>query len=136
MIKTITLTGNEVEVSGLTGTHAHLRNDGTSTIYAAKTAGITPGADGVGSVQAGKAYTLRGISGTIFLLGTGSVHIQSDDIADSPFDSSAASGGSGETAETVSGCILSGAAVVGYVIGEGLPDGAHKEDNDDGSDNI
>lgn len=95
MIKTITLTGDEVEVSGLTGTHAHLRNDGTSTIYAAKTAGITPGADGVGSVQAGKAYTLRGISGTIFLLGTGSVHIQSDDIADSPFDSSAASGGSG-----------------------------------------
>ena len=95
MIKTITLTGDEVEVSGLTGTHAHLRNDGTSTIYAAKTAGITPGADGVGSVQAGKAYTLRGISGTIFLLGTGSVHIQSDDIADSPFESSAASGGSG-----------------------------------------
>ena len=95
MIKTITLTGDEVEVSGLTGTHAHLRNDGTSTIYAAKTAGITPGADGVGSVPAGKAYTLRGISGTIFLLGTGSVHIQSDDIADSPFESSAASGGSG-----------------------------------------
>ncbi len=95
MIKTITLTGDEVEVSGLTGTHAHLRNDGTSTIYAAKTAGITPGADGVGSVPAGKAYTLRGISGTIFLLGTGSVHIQSDDIANSPFDSSAASGGSG-----------------------------------------
>lgn len=45
-------------------------------------------------------------------------------------------GGSSETAETVSGCILSGAAVVGYVIGEGLADGAHKEDNDDGSDNI
>ena len=45
-------------------------------------------------------------------------------------------GGSSETAETVSGCILSGAAVVGYVIGEGLADGGHKEDNDDGSDNI
>ena len=30
----------------------------------------------------------------------------------------AAFGGSSETAETVSGCILSGAAVVGYVIGE------------------
>lgn len=36
-------------------------------------------------------------------------------------------GGSAETADTVSGCILSGAAVVGYVIGEGLADGAHKE---------
>ena len=29
-------------------------------------------------------------------------------------------GGSQGTAETVSGCIMSGAAVVGYVIGEGL----------------
>ena len=41
-------------------------------------------------------------------------------------------GGSNDTAETVSGCILSGAAVVGYVVGEGLADGANggKEDDD------
>lgn len=38
-------------------------------------------------------------------------------------------GGSSETAETVSGCILSGAAVIGYMVGEGLADGAHKEDD-------
>ena len=44
-------------------------------------------------------------------------------------------GGSSETAETVSGCILSGAAVVGYVIGEGLADGSLKEGSDDG-DNV
>ena len=44
-------------------------------------------------------------------------------------------GGDSEVAETVSGCILSGAAVVGYVIGEGLADGANKE-NDDGKDNL
>ncbi len=37
-------------------------------------------------------------------------------------------GGSAETADTVSGCILSGAAVVGYIIGEGLADGSHKEE--------
>ena len=36
-------------------------------------------------------------------------------------------GGSAYTADTVSGCILSGAAVVGYIIGEGLADGSHKE---------
>lgn len=36
-------------------------------------------------------------------------------------------GGSAETADTASGCILSGAAVVGYIIGEGLADGSHKE---------
>lgn len=34
-------------------------------------------------------------------------------------------GGSEGAAETVSGCILSGAAVVGYVIGEGLADGGN-----------
>lgn len=32
--------------------------------------------------------------------------------------------GSAETAETVSGCIMSGAAVVGYILGEGLTDAA------------
>lgn len=39
-------------------------------------------------------------------------------------------GGSSQTADTVSGCILSGAAVIGYVIGEGLADSSHKEDDD------
>ena len=43
-------------------------------------------------------------------------------------------GGSSETADTVSGCILSGAAVVGYIIGEGLADSSHKED--DNGDNL
>ena len=37
-------------------------------------------------------------------------------------------GGDSEAAETVSGCILSGAAVIGYVIGEGLADGANKSE--------
>lgn len=41
-------------------------------------------------------------------------------------------GGSQDTANTVSGCIMSGAAVVGYVIGEGLADGANKGGGDDG----
>ncbi len=34
-------------------------------------------------------------------------------------------GGGEDTAETVSGCVLSGAAVIGYVIGEGLADSAN-----------
>ena len=42
-------------------------------------------------------------------------------------------GGSDETANTVSGCIMSGAAVIAYTIGEGLADGngttKNKEDN-------
>ena len=48
-------------------------------------------------------------------------------------------GGSAKTADTVSGCILSGAAVVGYVIGEGLADNAHagesRRDGDGNADN-
>ena len=41
-------------------------------------------------------------------------------------------GGSSDTAETVSGCILSGAAAGGYVIGEGLADGGNGRGEDDG----
>lgn len=37
-------------------------------------------------------------------------------------------GGSQESADKISGAILSGAAVVGYIVGEGLTDAAHKDD--------
>lgn len=33
--------------------------------------------------------------------------------------------GSAEVAETVSGCIMSGAACIAYIVGEGLADAAH-----------
>lgn len=36
-------------------------------------------------------------------------------------------GGAGELAETVSGCIMQGAAVLGYLLAEGLTDAARKE---------
>lgn len=35
-------------------------------------------------------------------------------------------GGSAETAESVTGCIMSGATVVAYIIGEGLADAANR----------
>ena len=42
-------------------------------------------------------------------------------------------GGSEESADKVSGAILSGAAVVGYVLGEGLADSANAaSDNEEG----
>lgn len=40
-------------------------------------------------------------------------------------------GGSQENADKVSGAILSGAAVVGYVLGEGLADGGNKGNGDE-----
>ena len=36
--------------------------------------------------------------------------------------------GSAETAETVSGCIMSSASVIAYIIGEGLADAANSGD--------
>ena len=38
-------------------------------------------------------------------------------------------GGGDKTAQTVSGCIMAGAAVVGYTIGEGLADGKNAGDS-------
>ena len=93
--KTITLTGAEIAVTGLDGAHAHIRNDGTDVIYAAKTAGITAGADGVLGIPAGQAATVYGISGTVYMLGTGSAQIISNDYSELPFKTSATSGGSG-----------------------------------------
>ena len=45
-------------------------------------------------------------------------------------------GGGDKTAQTVSGCIMATAAVVGYTIGEGLADNAHAgESRRDGDEN-
>ncbi len=41
-------------------------------------------------------------------------------------------GGGDEVAQTVSGCIMSTAAVVGYTIGEGLADSLRSKEDDNG----
>ena len=94
-IKTITLTGAGIAANGLDGANAHIRNDGTDVIYAAKAAGISAGADGVLSIPAGQAATVYGISGTVYMLGTGSAQIISNDYSELPFKTSTSSGGSG-----------------------------------------
>lgn len=93
--KTINLTGAEIAVTGLDGAHAHITNMGADIIYAAKTAGITAGADGVVPIPAGTGNTLTGITGSVYLLGTGSVLIQTNDYYTHPsFRNSTSSGGS------------------------------------------
>lgn len=111
--KTITLTGAEIAVTGLDGANAHIRNDGTDVIYAAKTAGITAGADGVLSIPAGQAATVYGISGTVYMLGTGSAQIISNDYSELPFKTSTASGGSAvdEQARTALGAHVGNAEI-------------------------
>ena len=39
-------------------------------------------------------------------------------------------GGTSETAETVSGVILAGASVIGYLLAEGLTDAAREDNNE------
>lgn len=39
--------------------------------------------------------------------------------------------GSAETAETISGCVMSAASVIAYIVGEGLTDAANAKKNDD-----
>ena len=91
---TITLAGSE-EKAEFSGGNAWLRNDGTDTVYAAKSAGVTAGADGVVAVPAGQSAPVYGANGTVFLLGTGSVQLIGSDYSTNPFKTSAQSGGSG-----------------------------------------
>ena len=92
--KTIALSGAETEVH-FSGGNAWLRNDGAAVVYAAKTAGITAGADGVISIPAGGSAPVYGANGTVFLLGSGSVQLVGSDYATNPFKTSAQAGGSG-----------------------------------------
>ena len=91
---TITLAGSE-EKAEFSGSNAWLRNDSTDTVYAAKSAGVTAGADGVVAVPAGQSAPVYGANGTVFLLGTGSVQLIGSDYSTNPFKTSAQSGGSG-----------------------------------------
>lgn len=93
-MKTLALTGSE-EKAEFSGGNAWLRNDGTDTVYAAKTAGISAGADGVVAIPAGQSAPVYGANGTVYLLGTGSVQLIGSDYSTNPFKTSAQSGGSG-----------------------------------------
>lgn len=90
---TITLAGSEVKAE-YSGSNAWLRNDGTATIYAAKTAGIVAGAAGVTSIPAGQSAPVYGANGEVYLLGTGSVMLIGSDYSTNPFKTSTSSGGS------------------------------------------
>ena len=91
---TITLAGSEEKAEFSVG-NAWLRNDGTDTIYAAKSAGVAAGADGVIAIPAGQSAPVYGANGTVYLLGTGSVQLIGSDYSTNPFKTSAQSGGSG-----------------------------------------
>ena len=92
--KTIALTGSEVTAE-FSGANAWLRNDGTDTVYAAVSSGITAGGDGVVAIPAGQSAPVYGANGSVYLLGNGSVQLIGSDYSTNPFKTSAQAGGSG-----------------------------------------
>ena len=104
MEKTIALTGAEIKVEYGGGCNAWLRNDGTSTVYAARTAGIVAGNDGVTSIPAGQSAPVYGANGAVYLLGAGSVQLIGSDYSTNPFDGVSMGGAAdivSDAAETV-----------------------------------
>ncbi len=97
-IKTITLTGSEESVA-ISGCNCAVRNDSTTAVYISALPDVTAGADGVLSVPADGSAVLYGHSGTVYLLGTGSVQLVGCDYSENPFKTVSSSGGSG--ADTV-----------------------------------
>ena len=103
--KTIVLTGEEIRADYSGGTNAWLRNDGTATVYASTTPGITAGADGTASIPAGQAMRIDGTCGTVYLLGTGSVQLVGSDYTACPFKVSTSTGGESGVDEVARGAI-------------------------------
>lgn len=109
MVKTIVLTGAEVEVPVSGGRNVIIKNNGESAIYASLTAGITPGADGVYEVQAGEVVTVEGAycvheingvidyAGSIILLGSGTVQLVTSNSVN--FKPESKGGGSGTSTD-------------------------------------
>ena len=90
--KTVILSGAEKRMA-VAGANCDIRNDSADTVYASAAAGITADADGVMSVPAGASAKLLDISGSVYLLGTGKVHICGNDHSEAVFKSAPSGGG-------------------------------------------
>lgn len=124
--KTIALSGAEVRVT-FSGGNAWLRNDGAAVVYAAKTAGVAAGADGVVSIPAGQSAPVYGANGTVFLLGAGEVLLIGSDYATNPFAGDSSGGGAGTSTNAAGivtldglqgGVPFSGITLSGDVVGQ------------------
>lgn len=71
MIKTVTLTGTELEVSDLGGQNVAVKNLGDGAIYASPYPNVIAGADNVVEIPAGSGEVVLDAQGTVYLLGTG-----------------------------------------------------------------
>ena len=94
MIKTVTLSGTELEVTGLAGQNTIIRNLGGTSVYARASPGVEPDADGVLEIPAGSAANLYGTNGTVCLLGNEKVQLTGTDYND--LNCTSMMGGSGD----------------------------------------
>lgn len=103
-IKNAVLSGTELMLTGFNGCNAAIRNDSAGTLLASRKPGISVGEDDVLSIPAGGSAVLYGISGTVYLSGSGEALIITSDYPTNPFKPSQ-SGGSGadEVARTAIG---------------------------------
>lgn len=95
MIKTVTLSGAEVCVTGLGGQNAIVKNLSSGAVFASAGTGVDQGADGVAEIPAGSGEVLLDVNGTVYLKGTGSVQVTGTNYATPNFKqpSSGTSGG-------------------------------------------
>ena len=77
-MKTVTLTGSETGVK-VNGYKCRVRNDSTEIVYASYKSGISPGADGVISINAGSSEYVDIPKGNIYLKGSGTVLLYGTD---------------------------------------------------------
>lgn len=75
MVKTVNLTGDEVEVTDLGGQNTVVKNLGGSAIYASPYPNVTEGADNVVEIPAGGGELVFDTNGTIFLKGSGKTEL-------------------------------------------------------------
>lgn len=115
MVKTITLSGAETEVSLSGGKHVIVKNNGDTAIYASKSSGIQAKSDGVYTINSGELITIENalsistkdwktdFFGSLFLKGTGDVQL----ITTNTVNFRAESKGGGNVDELKSSAILS-----------------------------
>lgn len=98
MIKTVTLEGSEVCVSGLDGQNVIVKNLGGKHIWASAFPGVSEGADNVCEIPAGGGEIIFDTHGTVYLNGAGKVQVTGTNYAAVNFKSPSANVNDRQTA--------------------------------------
>lgn len=126
MIKTVTLTGTELEVSDLGGQNVAVKNLGDGSIYASPYPNVVAGADNVVEIPAGGGEVVLDANGTVYLLGTGKAQCTGTSYATPNFKMpSSSTGGGGESEsnpQSICGVFESVEPIIETVTVQAIPD--------------